>query len=214
MKIAILFLTMSLLLAGFVLAEQGQTGDRVDQMVDQTVGQAVQAGQTVMAKIRAGNYMNQEGKGFSVEAGEGEKLRLRIRNVTAHLGLNITPEQVQDRVRLMAQLSNGRNAEIKVMPDTASETALERLRLKVCSPERNCTITLKEVGTGNQTKAAYEVQAERHARILGLFQAKMQVGAEVDAENGEVLSVGRPWWSFLATEVEETEEQPTNTSSE
>jgi hypothetical protein len=210
MKIAILFLTMSLLLAGFVLAEQGQAGDGISQVVDQ----AVQAGQNVMAKIRAGNYIDQEGKGFSVEAGDGEKLRLRVRNITAHLGLNITSEQVQDKVRLMTRLSNGRNAEIKVMPDTASETALQRLGLKVCSPERNCTITLKEVGTGNQTRAAYEVQIERHARILGLFQTKMQLRSQIDAENGELISIGRPWWSFLATETEETEEQPANVSSE
>lgn len=210
MKIAILFLTMSLILAGFVFAEQGQAGDGIGQAVDQ----AVQAGQAVMAKIKAGNYMDQEGKGFSVEAGEGEKLKLRVMNITAHLGLNITPEQVQDKVRLMTQLSNGRNAEIKIMPDAASETALQRLRLKVCSSENNCTITLKEVGTGNQTRAAYEIQVERHARILGLFQTKMQVRSQVDAENGEVLSVGKPWWSFLATETEETEEEPANASSE
>jgi hypothetical protein len=34
----------------------------------------------------------------------------------------------------------------------------------------------------------------------------MQVRAQVDAENGEVIRTGKPWWSFLATEVDETEE--------
>ena len=38
------------------------------------------------------------------------------------------------------------------------------------------------------------------ARILGIFQAKMQVQAQVDAENGEVIKVKKPWWAFLATE--------------
>ncbi|MEM4230860.1 MAG: hypothetical protein QXF25_03225 [Candidatus Pacearchaeota archaeon] len=204
MRTTILFLTMSLLLASFVVAEQGQAADRSGQAVDQAVDQAIQAGQGIMTRIQAGKYKSEAGQEFGIEAGEGEKLRLRIRNVTAHIGLDITPEQVQDRVKLMTRLSNGRNAEIKVMPDSASERALERLRLRVCSPERNCTITLKEVGTGNQTRAAYEVQAERHARILGLFQTKMRVRAEVDAENGEVISVGKPWWSFLATEAEES----------
>ena len=101
-------------------------------------------------------------------------------------------EQAQNRTRLKVQLSNGRYSEIKVMPDVASEKALERLRLRVCTAERNCTIVLKEVGSGNQTKAAYEIQAERHARILGLFQAKMQVKAQVDAETGEVIKIGKP----------------------
>jgi len=48
----------------------------------------------------------------------------------------------------------------------------------------------------------YEMQAERHARILGLFKAKMQVRAEVDADTGEVKTF-KPWWAFLASEKEE-----------
>ena len=97
----------------------------------------------------------------------------------------------------------GKNAEVKVMPNTASERALERLRLNVCSEENNCTIELKEVGQGNQTKAAYEVQVQRHFKLLGMFQTKAQVKAQIDAENGEVIQVKKPWWAFLATEPEE-----------
>jgi hypothetical protein len=93
--------------------------------------------------------------------------------------------------------------EVKIMPDTASERALERLRLNVCSEENNCSIELKEVGNGNQTKAAYEVKVEKQARVLGLFKTKMQVQAQVDAENGEVIQTKKPWWAFLASESEE-----------
>lgn len=93
--------------------------------------------------------------------------------------------------------------EVKIMPDTASERALERLRLNVCSEENNCSIELKEVGNGNQTKAAYEVKVEKQARVLGLFKTKIQVQAQVDAENGEVIQTKKPWWAFLASESEE-----------
>jgi hypothetical protein len=31
----------------------------------------------------------------------------------------------------------------------------------------------------------------------------MQVSAQVDAENGEVIAVKKPWWAFLASESEE-----------
>ena len=103
---------------------------------------------------------------------------------------------------MKTKLKNGQEIEIKIMPDTASERALERLRLKVCSPEKNCTIQLKDVGSGETEKVQYEVQLERHSRILGIFQKKMQVRAEVDAENGDV-NIHKPWWAFLATEPAE-----------
>jgi hypothetical protein len=34
--------------------------------------------------------------------------------------------------------------------------------------------------------------------VLGLFQAKIQESAQIDAENGNVIKVRRPWWAFLA----------------
>ena len=98
------------------------------------------------------------------------------------------------------QLSNGRNISIKVMPETASQRAIERLRLRVCSPENNCTIELREVGQGNQSQAAYEIRARKQAKLFGLIQTQMRVQAHVDAENGQVIRVQKPWWAFLATE--------------
>ena len=65
---------------------------------------------------------------------------------------------------------------------------------------------LKEVGKsgeGNETRAAYEVQAQRHFRVLALFKTKAQVKAQVDAETGEIIQVKKPWWAFLSTEPEE-----------
>ena len=89
-------------------------------------------------------------------------------------------------------LSNGRKAEIKIMPSTASERAIERLG------ELNFTIELKEVGTD---KVVYELTAEKEGRMLGLFKVKGKVSTEVDAETGEVVSVHRPWWAFMASGI-------------
>jgi len=80
---------------------------------------------------------------------------------------------------------------------------LNRLRLKVCSQENNCSIELKEVGSGDGAKLAYELRAEKQVKVFGLFKARMQERAQVDAENGEVVQVKKPWWSFLASEVDE-----------
>ncbi len=190
------FVLASVLLLGLGIVsaqtQAGQDGDSGNVTATANAGesQQIQAGET---------YMAQNGETVQVQ-GEGDQLRLRAGNVEAGTdGLEITSEGQ----KLMTRLSNGRNAEIKIMPDTASERALTRLRLKVCNETNNCTLELKQVGTGNQSRLAYEVQVERHSRILGLFQAKMQVKAQVDAENGEVMSTGKPWWAFLATEPEE-----------
>lgn len=88
--------------------------------------------------------------------------------------------------------SNGRKAQIKVMPETASIRARERLG------ELGFNVSLKEVGND---KVAYEVSAEKEGKIFGLFNAKGKVSAMVDAETGDVISVKKPWWAFLASGI-------------
>ena len=91
---------------------------------------------------------------------------------------------------LRAKLLNGRFATIKIMPETASAVALTMMEAK-CE-ENNCTVELKEVGSGNNTRAVYEVRGEKEARFLGLFKSKMKVKAELDAETGEVIRIKKP----------------------
>jgi len=95
-----------------------------------------------------------------------------------------------------AELSNGMKAEVKVMPDTASEKALEVLGAK-CE-EMGCEIELKEVGKGEEAKVAYEVKAKKEVKALGFIKAQMKVKAQVDAETGEVVRTRNAWWGFLA----------------
>ena len=125
-------------------------------------------------------------------------------DIEAETELELEQEETENnKTKIKVKLSNGRKAEIKIMPDAASEKALERLGLKVCSSENNCTIELKETGEDSDIRASYEVQVERHMRILALFRAKAQVKAQIDAETGEVIIVKKPWWAFLALEPEE-----------
>jgi hypothetical protein len=135
---------------------------------------------------------------------EGNRTKLKIKNSTTHSELEIESEidDETNKSKIKVKLSNGRNAEIKIMPYRASLRALERLGLKVCNESNNCTIQLKEVGKGNETRASYEIQVERHFKVLGLFKTKAQVRAEIDAENGEVKE-HKPWWAFLASEPAE-----------
>ena len=96
--------------------------------------------------------------------------------------------------RKFLNLSNGRNAEIKIMPETASARAIERLG------QLNFTVELKEVGKGNETRAVYELTGNKQGRFLGIFKIMAKVQAQVDAETGDVKVI-KPWWNFLASGV-------------
>jgi hypothetical protein len=150
----------------------------------------------------------QEGNLIAVQTkNQGEASQLQVQT-TAELGSTIrsqnggaeaTTEMKMSQGndgKTYAELSNGLNAEIKVMPDTASERALEVLGAK-CE-ERDCEIELKEVGKGEEAKAAYEVKAQKQVKVLGFIKAQMRVRAQIDAENGEVMKTRNAWWGFLA----------------
>ncbi|MDO8517352.1 MAG: hypothetical protein Q7S33_04480 [Nanoarchaeota archaeon] len=163
-------------------------------------------------KIKANE---EEIKQLKSEIKENKKLRINEKNIdinvltddqkeiiaekiNAKTGLNLSSEDIDNKTILRALLSNGRNAEVKIMPNTASETAIKRLNTQ-CE-ERNCTVELKEVGTGTEKKLAYEVRTENNAKVLFLFKNKKVLTAQVDAETGEIIpgSVKKPWWSFMA----------------
>jgi uncharacterized membrane protein YkoI len=190
MSKTIIFLFALILTASFVLAEQQLTGAGIEGL-----------GQSLEGQVQAGNYISNEGEVMQIRSEDG--IKIKVEDIEAHSLLNITPEKIQNKTQLKVQLSNGRNTEIKIMPNTASETALTRLRMKVCNESNNCTIQLKEVGSGDNNKVEYEVQIERHSKIIGIFEKKMQVSVEVDAETGAVLGEHKPWWAFIATEPAE-----------
>ena len=180
-------------------AGQGTQTNTETQQQNQGEEDQIQNTIQVQNSIKAGNYSIGNGKLVLIQEQLNNKWIIKSGNVSADCDCNMTQEQAQNRTRLYVNLSNGRNAEIKVMPDVASETALNRLRLKVCNEANNCTIVLKEVGQGNDTKLAYEFQVERYMRILAMFKTKAQAKTQINAETGEVIGVKNPWWAFLAT---------------
>ncbi len=159
-------------------------------------------GQTIRNRVEAGTYTSETGKQYRVSEMARNRTRLKANGIEAVTDFGLNQEKENNKTRLKASLSNGRNVRIKIMPDTASERALERLRLKSCE-NSNCSVELKEVSQGRNITAAYEVQVQRHSRILGIFKKKMQIKSQVLAESGEVVRVKKPWWAFLALEPEE-----------
>ncbi len=148
----------------------------------------------------------EEGRVMTIQAGKsGNILTLTFDDEEVNTSLEVEVENASDKgnkTRVRAKLQNGERKQIMVMPETAAEKALERVRLRTCNSELNCTLELKEVPVGNEKRLAYEMHAERPARVLGLFRARMEIRARIDAENGEVIEVNKPWWAFLATEPE------------
>jgi len=163
----------------------------------------MEVGEAEKISIQTGNYIGEQGEDIQIQVMAQNEVQLRVGETTADCDCELVRERVQNKTRLYAKLSNGEHAEIKVMPDRASETALQRLRVNHCTEEDECRIELKEVGVGNELKMVYELKTQRNARVFGLFRTRMEVQAQVDVDTGEIVRVRKPWWAFLASEPEE-----------
>lgn len=161
-------------------------------------------GQIIRNRVKAGVYTSESGEQIRVSELAQNRIQLMSDGVSINCdNCNLTQETIQNKTKLKIMLNNGRNAEIKIMPIVASQRALERLRLKVCSEDNNCTIELKEVGQGNKTQIVYEAKVQKTFRLFGFIKRNKEVLTQIDAETGEEVLTKRPWWSFLATEKEE-----------
>jgi len=185
-------------LVGLVFAAQGGGSSANDGSGAQYGN--LDSGEGTQFKLMKGEYANEAGQQMQVQEMANNRIRLNVGGVSTDCDCELTQEIVQNRTRLKMKLSNGQNAEVKIMPDVASERALERLRLKVCSEENGCSIELKEVAQGKEVKAVYELKTQRQSKVFGIFQRRMHVQAQVDSETGEIIRTKKPWWAFLATE--------------
>jgi len=177
---------------GQQIGEQEQIQEQLGNQTQEQTGEQIQEQEQTQNKNGEQNQSQQKEmvkEQVKVMKKDGNCTQFQAGNVTANTEMNM----VQEENKIKVQLSNGKNAEVKIMPDVASETAMERLRIKVCSEENNCTIELKETGQGEQVQAMYEVKAEKKAKLFGFLDTKMQVKAQVSAENGEVIREERPW---------------------
>lgn len=96
-------------------------------------------------------------------------------------------ELVVENSKLLMKTSAGKK-QINVLPEEAigvSETPSKEVVKK---------IELKE----ESQKPIYSVKGIKQARLLFLIPVSMEVETKVDAEIGNVISVNKPWWSFLA----------------
>jgi hypothetical protein len=124
-----------------------------------------------------------------------------VEKIAVKTGLNISYINGSVGQNLRVYLSNGRFAEVRILPSTAAQTAIDAAQAR-CE-NNNCTVELKETGNStNQSdvRAVYEVEVEKDAKVFGVFNSRMPLKVEVNAETGDVVRINRPWWSFMAVE--------------
>jgi len=197
-KISMLLMFVLVVSVGFVFAAEGE-----QNTINLDSGEGNQTQIQERVQVQDGEHTGENGQMFKIQTQTNNMLKLEAGDVSADCECQMTQEKVGDKTKLFAQMSNGQNAEVKVMPDVASEKALERLKLKTCSEENECQIELKEVGSKKKAQMAYELQTQRQAKVLGMFKAQLKVTAQVSAEDGEIIRVKKQWWAFLASEPAE-----------
>lgn len=162
-------------------------------------------GTTIIEEKR--EFLNKEGKLIKLRfrfENDGENIKIKreveVEGKKIESELEILEKFEGEEVQLKAKLSDGSEQEIKIMPDRASEIAIEKLKSK------NFNIELKEVGEENNLKAVYIAKVNENGRLLGLFKVKLKSEAKIDSETGEILSLEKAWWNFLTIKLNEPQE--------
>ncbi|MFA5386169.1 MAG: hypothetical protein WC297_00595 [Candidatus Paceibacterota bacterium] len=144
------------------------------------------------------NVSSSIGKDIKIHKGNGSSTEIYSDHVfaTTTLEVEVKVEKLSTSTSstLNVKLSNGRKAEVKIMPNQASEVAIKRLG------DLGFNVQLREASsTTASSTIVYELDGHKQVRLLGLFRVNMLVKATVNAEDGTVVSVARPWWSFLSS---------------
>ncbi|MEX0932950.1 MAG: hypothetical protein WDZ77_02525 [Candidatus Pacearchaeota archaeon] len=144
---------------------------------------------------------------------DGERKRIHIEgkeDMDVETELEIETEFKGNDSDLKARLSNGRLADIKVLPDRASDIAVERLRAN------NFTIELIEIEHNNVPRVVYHIEADKEGRFLGIFKTRVRLENQIDSETGDLLNSNKPWWAFLVSGEgsDQTNEQTSDETEE
>lgn len=65
----------------------------------------------------------------------------------------------------------------------------------------DCEVEIDRESEAQGDILVYEVEVQKQTRVLGLWDAQMDIGTRIDAQTGAVLDIDRPWWAFLASET-------------
>ena len=164
-------------------------GEDSDSKVDAQGSDVMQTVMTISGKMdELGNKAEDKVVSF-VSDSKIQKTFMVLGNVNA---------EVQNKIEVKEGKIYSGEKEIKVMPDTASSIAINKLQ-----SNKNVEIVLKDTGKDGYSRPVYETSVEKNGKILGIFNSSVKIKATVDAENGEVIKVSRPWWSVFVSFMKE-----------
>ncbi len=109
---------------------------------------------------------------------EKNEIRVTSKDVVATTSGEV--EISQDYLRIDGKL-------IQIAPNTATENAIKATGAQ----------SIESVQIDAKEKPMYIVEGKQIRKILGIIQVEMNTVAKIDVQTGEIVSVEKPWWSFL-----------------
>lgn len=123
---------------------------------------------------------------ISIEGVENSnKITIRAQNSE----VETSEKMIIQNEKLYMELDNGEKEEVVVLPEEASSKAAEATEKSQVEK-----IELRQ----EQKRPVYSIMAIKRIRLFWLIPVSMKIETKIDAGNGNVLSVKKPWWSFLA----------------
>ncbi len=149
-------------------------------------------------EIRARERDNESEREFKSEirAADGSKVKferkIRVKNGEVEIRTKLKVEGNGANFSIVD--SDGERHRIRVTPEKLRALILEKLNAS------NITdFSLEEVEHKNIPRVVFKVNSEHPGRFLGVFKLSLKAQTQVDPETGEVLDVNVPWWAFLVS---------------
>ncbi len=133
-------------------------------------------------KIKTKIVIDEEKKEIEININSAKKeMEMKVDNEIA-----ISDKKIEIRESKSYITIAGGQKEIKISPKAASSRATAVTKVN--------TIELKE----ESQQPIYSVKGTKQAKLLFVIPVSMQIETKVSAESGNVISIKKPWWSFLA----------------
>lgn len=82
----------------------------------------------------------------------------------------------------------GKSIEINILPKEAGEVALD---------SKEFTTVLDAELKMEEEKPIYSIEGTKEVKLLFFIPMNIKSTAKIDATNGDIVSIQKPWWSFL-----------------
>src|SRR3989344_3575030 len=178
--------------------KSGSNNDKSDLSDDKDDSSGRGSGSETSIKVeeKRDEFKYEEKRKFTDENGNEQEIKIKIEERTENgetitkikikeksedefgvetkLEIEIEEENNKTKIKVKGILTN--EPEIKVLPETPSERAIEVLK------SRNISVELIETVHKNIPRVVYNIQANKNGKFLGVFKLALKVETEIDPE--------------------------------